>query len=212
MALATDSWLPLVQARVPGSIPAVVLAELQQTILDFCRDTTAWRGVERGYDILTGVRTVDLNRPAPPPGPDRKVIGVIALYKSGLQQHDLTHFPVINGTIQGWTATGDDPAVIELPSVPLADALAAIDAWVYYEPTDIVTLVALPVVFTTHYWETIYDGALARMFMQPDKPYSSGQAAGYHGKRYQLKKASARSRAAQGFTPSGQNWSYPNFA
>lgn len=212
MALATDLWMPTLKGRLPGAVDAFLLSELQNTIKDFCKDSTAWRGVVRGLDIVAGQRTVATNPVIPS---ERHVIGILRVYRTdiGLPMADKSHFPLIDGTIIGWTASGDDPSVIELGITPTANEVDALNAWVYYEPTDLATMtdVQMPVVLKRKFYEVIQDGVLGRMYAQPNKPYSNGQSAQYHLKRYRLKLHETRTQAALGFTPGAQNWAFPRF-
>jgi hypothetical protein len=62
------------------------------------------------------------------------------------------------------------------------------------------------------WFETILDGALYRLFMQPAKPYSNAQMAQFHGKMYKAGCQRARVVATKGYTNGPGRWAFPYFA
>jgi hypothetical protein len=70
----------------------------------------------------------------------------------------------------------------------------------------------LPYDVWTTYWETLLNGALFRLYMQPGKPYSDLQAAQGHAKLWKSGISSARADAQAGHLRDAQAWSYPYFA
>ena len=86
-----------------------------------------------------------------------------------------------------------------------------------FQRTGSVLLALKPVSFSTdlppelfeQWFETILDGSLARLYMQPAKPWSSVQLAGYHGGRYRGGISRARAIAQGSFTDGGGRWRFP---
>ena len=74
-----------------------------------------------------------------------------------------------------------------------------------------------PVSFTTNlppelfiqWFETILNGALGRLYMQPAKPWSSPQLGAYHTKKYKGGIAMARGIADKQYTNGGGRWRFP---
>jgi hypothetical protein len=64
----------------------------------------------------------------------------------------------------------------------------------------------------TAYWETLFNGAMYRLYMQPGKPYSDMQAAMMFGRMYRSGLASARADAQASHLAEGSNWRFPYFA
>lgn len=62
------------------------------------------------------------------------------------------------------------------------------------------------------WFETILDGTLYRLYLQPAKPYSSPQLASAHAKQYRVGCQRARAIAQKQYTNGPGRWSYPYFA
>jgi hypothetical protein len=68
-----------------------------------------------------------------------------------------------------------------------------------------------PLLFQT-WFETILDGVLHRLYLQPGKPYSSAQLSQAHGRRYRSGVQEARAVAQKQYTNGPGRWSFPYFA
>lgn len=62
------------------------------------------------------------------------------------------------------------------------------------------------------WFETIVDGVLGRLYMQPAKPYSSQQLGLTHMKLYRAGVQRARAEAQLGYTSGPGRWMFPQFA
>jgi len=98
--------------------------------------------------------------------------------------------------------------VIDLTSPP--DTTRNGEAYLALKPNSIDT--ALPYDVMTTYWETLLNGALHRLYMQPGKPYSDLNASQAHGRLYRSGIASARADAQARHVREGSSWSFPYFA
>lgn len=209
--LATDAWMPLLLSRLPGAVQEHVLAELQQTIIDYCKESASWRKIYRSIPVGIGDRTLALNTLLP--SIVSKVIGVLKVYDSvtGNPLTDRSFIPMTDGTVDGWTADSEDPSKIELAAA--ATQNGTLTAVCVLSPYDIKVMIdqEMPPVLSYHGWEAIFDGALGRLFIEPSKPYTNPVAANYHVKRYRFKTREGQARALAGWTPNGQNWSFPRF-
>jgi len=70
----------------------------------------------------------------------------------------------------------------------------------------------LPYDVWTTYWETLLNGALHRLYLQPGKPYSDMNASQAMGRLYRSGIASARADAQSQHLRDGQPWVFPYFA
>lgn len=68
-----------------------------------------------------------------------------------------------------------------------------------------------PLLLST-WFETILDGVLHRLYLQPAKPYSSPQLAQAHGQRYRSGVQRARVVAGKDYTNGPGHWAFPYFA
>ena len=99
--------------------------------------------------------------------------------------------------------------VIDL-TCPAPDTDRNGEAYLALKPKDI--NVALPYDVWTTYFETLMNGVLHRLYMQPGKPYGDLNAAMAHGKLYRSGVASARADAQAQHVREGVEWSFPYFA
>lgn len=72
--------------------------------------------------------------------------------------------------------------------------------------------VRLPYDVWTNYFECLLSGTLARLYMQPAKPYSDATAGIAHARMYRSGIASARAQAQAAHVRDGSEWFYPYFA
>lgn len=70
----------------------------------------------------------------------------------------------------------------------------------------------LPYDVWTNYFEALLHGTLARLMLQPAKPYSDPQSARLYYTVYRKGVAGARAEAQAGHVRDGSSWSYPYFA
>jgi hypothetical protein len=70
----------------------------------------------------------------------------------------------------------------------------------------------LPYDVWTTYFDVLYNGALARLYMQPAKPYSDMKTGAVYTSMYRRGVASARADAQAAHVREGSSWSYPYFA
>jgi hypothetical protein len=64
----------------------------------------------------------------------------------------------------------------------------------------------------TNYWETLFSGALHRLYLQPGKPYSDLNAGQVYGRLYRSGIASARADAQAGHLAEAVSWRFPYYA
>jgi hypothetical protein len=112
--------------------------------------------------------------------------------------------------LRGYNLKIEPPGRIRDLTSPPPDSTREGEVLLALKPRSINT--PLPYDVWTTYWETLLNGALHRLYMQPGKPYSDLPAAGMHGKLYRSGIASARADAQAMHLRDAQPWSYPYFA
>lgn len=206
MSIAT--WVNAALPRLPGALKNVVEGETLAVISDFCKESTAWRQMVRGFTITAGDRNVTLTVDD---GSVTAVAGILRVYAYGRQLTPYSHAPfeTTSNAPSGFTTQAENPDVIVLSAIPNRTIVDAIDAYVFCKPVN--ATVSLPGLLTDEYWEIIFDGVMGRMAMHPDKPYSQEALSRYHLTRYHRGKQVAKDKANRGFTSNAQNWTFPRF-
>jgi hypothetical protein len=102
------------------------------------------------------------------------------------------------------------PGAIQDLSSPVPDTTRSGTVLLALKPLNLYTI--LPYDVMTTYWETLLNGALYRIFLQPGKPYSDLNAAQVHAKMNRSGIASARADIQAGHVREGRAWTFPYFA
>lgn len=165
-----DTKRRLIQ-RLSGAAPSVVEDELLMTVQDFFRETMVWRQAETltvngdtaNYEVGSSMEStparmieVKLNgRDLNPIGDHDDLVGV---------RNNSYRFDAFNREIT-------------IPKGSVGE-LRMFIAWVPEKLEDI------PPGYVVEYRDGIMDGALARMLVHPNRPYSNPGQAIFHGRRY----------------------------
>jgi len=176
-----------VQAIVPGVMLPVVKMATWNAIEDFYQRST-WRRELLNWCMPPNVICVDFN----PFDGDWLVCWVLDVYGLGnymvkplAQIYDVQQLPVHNSTRQGAALVALKPVSLDIDFPP--------DLFM-------------------NWFDTITDGALYRLYMQPAKPYSSPQLATVHARQFRVGCQRARAIAQKQYTNGPGRWSYPYFA
>lgn len=206
--MTIDVWVNKALPRLPNAAKALVEEEAKAVINDFCLESTAHRETLYGFNIIAGDRDVSLTVGD---GTQTEVAGILRVYFDKKQLTQFSHAPWETATTYptGFTTKPGDPATIQLTTFPITAHEGKIDAYVYLKPIDPTVYVA-PLLID-YYSEIIFDGLLARMYMQPNKPYTNEKSSVYHLRRYLTGKQVAKDKANRGFTSNAQNWTFPSF-
>lgn len=175
-----------VQIQVPSAALALIQMMTWNTIEDFYIQSTFKRELIF-WTMQPGVSTIDFN----PFDSNWLVCWLLDL--SGL-----SHFTV------------DMPAFVTDTAINGNQALRTGHALLALKP--ISYNVQLPPDLFMNWFETIMDGVLGRLYMLPNKPFSSPQMATYHSKRYRMGVARARATAQANNTDGGGRWRTPYYA
>jgi hypothetical protein len=174
-----------VQAMVPAVLLPVVKMVVWNTIEDFYIRST-WRRELLNWCLPDRVTCIDFN----PYDGDWLVCWILDIYGHGryavkppAQLIDV-QTPPVSGTREGQVLVALKPVSID----------AEFD----------------PMLFST-WFETILDGVLHRLYLQPAKPYSSPQLAQAHGRRYRSGVQGARAIAQKQYTNGPGRWVFPYF-
>ena len=202
-----EPWFHELAARVPGADNNFLEENIVRSIKEFCSESTAWREWVEDRTVSEGERAVDLQT-----GLKSHVLLVHEVLLDGRPLHQVSRlYPESEGPQQprGWVGDGYVPGRIFLTPVPDKDYEFGLKALVSLTVGK--APCKLPTLLTEMFYEAVLDGTLGRLYMQPRKPYSDREAASFHLRRFRRYTRQARDMASRGFTPGGQNWSYPSF-
>lgn len=173
-----------VQAVVPGVTLSLIKMFSWNTIEEFYLRSTSRRELVN-WQMAVGVSEIDFN-----PFDETWLVGWV-LHVDGLYNPQiLMPGRVIDRNTPAQARTGT--ALLALHPVNF-DVIFPPELWV-------------------HWFETILDGTLARLYGQPAKPYSSPQLAQYHMARYRAGLNRARDAANREYTDGPGRWCFPRFA
>lgn len=176
-----------VQATVPSVTLEMVKMQAWNAIEDFYIRSTA-RREKLFWQMALGVQQLDFN-----PFDENWLVAWV------LDVHGL-YYPKV---VMPATIIDTQPAT----SVRTGSVLLALKPVAYGTCCGI-----LPVELWSQWFETILSGTLARLYLQPAKPYSSPQLAAVEMRKFRNGINQARDIADRGFTDGGGRWMYPYFA
>jgi hypothetical protein len=188
-----------VQAMVPGVLLPVVKMAAWNTIEEFYIRST-WRREWVEWCLPPGVNEVDFN----PYDGDWLVAWVLDFGSSN------------HGMDRGFFSYG---SIVRMMVKPPA-RLIAVDCSPNAERRGWALLALKPVNFNTEFdpllfqqwFETILDGILYRLMVQPAKPYSNAQMAQFHAKMWKAGCNRARVVATKDYTNGPGRWAFPYFS
>ncbi len=186
--LAANPDVERLYDNVQGTVPAVGLSAVKMavwnTIEDFYVNGNA-RQEEVFWQMAVGVSDVDFN-----PFDETWLVAWV------LRVWGLDRFKII--------------APAQLHDLNYPSALRVGGAILSLKPASFD--VTLPSDLWSNWFDTILDGVFYRLYRQPAKPWSSPQAAAFHGKSYRAGRARARDIANRGLTNKAGPWRFPYFA
>lgn len=215
----TDTITPMSQrvlARLPGAPLEIVNIEMRAATTEFLARSLIWRS-RKTFPLVANTNGYTIVSPQEPAGV--MIASVLAAFcgKTPMRVGPLTGYD--------FTTTGD-PRVVDstnptqvivwpTPTTESAGKEIALDVAWGLDPSSIEPdSVILPYNVLGHL-EVMVDGALARLYAMPDKPWSSTQHAEYHLRRFRGGTMEARRTADTGRGREGLNppsWRFPPFA
>jgi len=175
-----------IQAVVPGVLTPLVKLTVWNAIEDFYQRST-WKRELLNWCMPPKVSCIDFN----PFNGDWLVCWILEVYGYDnyvvrpLAQIIDIHVPPVEGIRQG-------SALVALKPVSLDTEL---DADLFM-----------------NWFDTILDGALYRLYLQPAKPYTSPQLSQFHGRQFRVGCQRARAIAQKQYTNGPGRWTFNYFA
>lgn len=203
MSESVATWLKDFLPRTPGAVRAVAKRELINAAREFFRESAVWLHIDEDIDFVAGTYTYT----ATPPDANSEIVQIYSVERNGLPLQFKVERPLgerETGTPLYWTA---DKANFTLWPTPVEDDTTVIVRSILI-PTASTSV--LPDMAASKYYEGILDGALARMYGHPAKPYSNPQYATYHLNRFRNAIGVAAGERKTGGI-SGPNWQFPSF-
>lgn len=201
---AHTSFLDYVLPQVPGATNEMALLEIKNTIIDFCEKSLILQIDHDPVTAVNGVMDYDLE---PPSG--RLVVKIIKSWYKGVQLEavgpDEINTPSIYNQNSGALIRRQDPRLItqkdartfSVYPVPNETVALSITLRVALKPTR--TSASIDDFIFEDYAETIGHGAISRLALSPDKPYSNPQLAAARNALYLTGLNVARDRALKGY-------------
>lgn len=192
MSYATDRFIKNVRTALPGSLDNVILLEFFNVLDDFFKNTRIW--------------TEDVTFPVVGGDP----VGTIYYIEPESVSSIVNLIKVINP--QGFV----QPAAMELPgevtlfqSPGQDDELTATVALTVTDPTQNNGYPEFPAWILDKHRTGFYDGVLARMMMQPSKPYTNEKLSVAHYKLFRNAMSLACTEAVHRNVQNAQAWAFP---
>jgi hypothetical protein len=187
-----------IKISIPGAIDAVIQQEMYRTFEDFLIETNIWT-----EEIPFNVE------------PNKYTYVVTPSGNSGIVRLLMVFDPAQAWPEKRWTQQGiafQPPNKINLMYSPSTETI-----WTAAVSKKIVDpqIVHLPVIDDDYTWiidryrDAFVHGTLGKLFMQPAKPYSNPQLAGFHRQNYIAKRGRARADVLHANVYGGQRWMYP---
>jgi hypothetical protein len=201
---AHTAFLDYVLPQVPGATNEMALHEIKNTIIDFCEKSLL---LQIDHDPVTAIDNIMDYDFEPPSG--RLVVKIIRAWYKGVPLEpvgpDEINTPSIYNPISGAVVRREDPRLItqkdarsfSVYPIPNETAANAITLRVALKPTR--TSSTIDDVIFEDYAEIIGHGAISRLALSPDKPYTNPQLAVARNALYLAGLNVARDRALKGY-------------
>lgn len=206
---ALSLWTRPLQAVLPGITPAQAEEKLRHALKEFYLQSRAWRQVLGPLDIQASTSLVT---PAPPA--DSQIVWVRSawLQEGSIRTHLKTSVTKITETRSDKPTHyySESPQTLNLwptPDVNLDDVL-----FVEVALTMTDAAATAPDLSATHHFEAIQNGALARLYMMPNKPWTDQIAATRYGQLFRRACMELRAVSDAGYLHGDPPWRFPPFA
>lgn len=199
-----NDFLDYVLPQVPGATNEMALLEIKNTIIDFCEKSLI---LQTDLDPITTIPTISDYDLEPPN--NRLVVKIMKMWFKGVNLDpralDEIYTPSPFNTNSGALVERSDPRfyyqkdarTFSVYPIPNARDSLAITLRVALKPTRSAT--TIDDLIYEEYAETIGHGAITRLALSPDKPYSNPQLAAGRNALYISGLNVARQRAQDGY-------------
>lgn len=209
--LTLDLWMKPLLARLAGATESTVRCELNAAIREFYLQSGAWREQVGPFNVYAGQDLVWLN-------PVDAYSNVNSIRSVWLEEATAgrTILKPQNGrdtdTEPGKPThySTPDPYVLRLWRVPEASLGAVL--WVDATMAPLPDATRLPNIAASHHFEPILEGALSRLYLIPNKPWTNPVIGMRYSQTFRRRCIEWRAVANQGYGRADPGWQFPRFA
>lgn len=206
-----DLWMNPLLSRLSGATDAQVRCELRAALREFYYQSRAWREQIGPYQVYQNRDLIWLN----PVDAYSNVAFVRCVWiedpAEGRKDLKPLQSRVTDGRVDYPTHyQAADPAVLRLWPKPDADLGAVLWADVTLIPSLDTTRV--PEAAHSHHYETVLEGALSRLYMMANKPWTNPDSAFAYGRSFRRRCIEFRSISDSGYLNADRGWQFPPFA
>lgn len=200
-SVSYDSFLPHVLPYVPGCFEGQAVVAIRNACVDFCRDSLVLQQDMDPISTQAGVNTYEIDVPS-----GYLLSQVLALYYLGLRLERKSQLELERLYTRDWQSLVGTPKVftqfthneVTLALKPEAGVASSLTGRIALVPTRASTTVDS--VLLERYLDEIAHGAIARLKLTPDQPYTDPQGAAVYGAEFR-----AGANRAQAFVSGGMN-------
>jgi hypothetical protein len=204
-----DRWLKDALPMLPGVVRGVASRQLVLACREFFERSYAWQTLIENQNAKVGRKQYWLS----PIDEFTNVVGVLGVNFDGDWLTRFVQRPIVPVNSQASSSSrpygyyaAEAPDMVEVyPDLDTAMD-SALTFWVAMTPK--ISVEHLPRVAEIKYYDAIMDGFLARMYEQPNKPYSAGMLAVQKRRSFNAWIARYAGQAKQG-NVGAQNWRFP---
>lgn len=192
-------WLPYVQAEVDGCPRAMIMDAIRQTVIAFCGRSRIWRLQCNPLTTQVGVNTYSLEIPS-----YAQCVSVRSViyndWKPVLEERTTEQ---LDAAYVEWRTTSGKPKyyVFQSPNIitfdKVPDAEVGVQVLVALKPRQ--NALEVDEMIFEEYRDQIASGAISRLMLMVDKPWSNAQIGVMHAGRFEDSVNVALSRANHGF-------------
>lgn len=169
---------------------------IKRAVIEFCRESWVWRYIPDTQDVVAGLLEYDLE---PPQGAD--VVAVLDVQVNNVPVTSRT-IEMLNQEFPGWRTTSKttkhftqvDTSQILLAPLPEVGITAGLSMTLALQPK--LTATSFPSWIANQYMERLADGAVGRLMLMSNKPWSDPANGADHRRRFEAAIANARNDAA----------------
>jgi hypothetical protein len=211
--LTLDLWIVPLTARLAGATPATITSELQAAVREFYLQSNAWREQVGPYNVYAGADLVWLN-------PVDAYSSVLYIHNAWLDlPDDGGTIPLEAYTVRPTDGREDsrplgystpDPYVLRLYPKPTENLGQCL--WVDATLVPLPDATRLPNIAASHHYEPILEGALSRLLVMPNKPWTDPVMGMAYRQQFRRRCVQWRDIAGRGYNGADVPFSFPKFA